>query len=150
MPATFQDESSDDDILTSEEPTSEELSREFTRPTLSWMGQKLLPYTAGTDLLFSQVLDRNDATRTAVLSFHFIHLAARKREDLLALCWDKTKFRMALLEWVEKLAPSPEDYEEADRLFVEMREGARKTTVAVIPEGTEKKRKATRRQTSRS
>ncbi len=143
------DLSTDTDLLTSSEPTSEELAREFTRPGFSWMGQRLQPYTSGTDLLFTQVLDRNDATRTAVMSFIFIH-TLKDRERLLDLCWDKTKFRTALLEWIEKTAPTPDDYADADKLFVEMREGARKTSVAVIPEGTEKKTKATRRRTSRS
>jgi hypothetical protein len=152
MKPTFQDTdlSSDDNLLTSGEPTSEELGREFTRPGDSWMGQPLRPCTAGTDLLFTQVLDRNDATRTAVVSFIFVHLAEHEREKLLELCWDKTKFRIALLEWIEKLAPTPEDYIAADNLFVEMREGARKTSIAFIPEGTEKKTKASRRRISLS
>jgi hypothetical protein len=143
------DLSTDTDLLTSDEPTSEELAREFTRPGFSWMGQRLQPYTSGTDLLFTQVLDRNDATRTAVMAFIFIH-TLKDRERLLDLCWDKTKFRTALIEWIEKTAPTPDDYAEADNLFVQIREGARKTSVAVIPEGTEKKTKATRRRISRS
>lgn len=140
----------DDNLLTDDEPKPADLAREFTHPGYSFKGEPLRPYTAGTDLLFTQVLDRNDATRTAVMSFIFIHLQ-KDRAKLLDLCWDKTKFRIALLDWLEKIAPTSEDYVTADTLFVEIRESARKTSVTVIDaDHPQKKTKATRRQTSPS
>src|SRR5882724_203189 len=67
------DLSTDDNLLASAEPTPGELAREFVHPGYNFKGEPLKPYTAGTDLLFTQVLDRNDATMTAILSFIFIH-----------------------------------------------------------------------------
>src|SRR5947207_12230419 len=113
FPAQSSDLSTDDNLLANDEPTSAELGREFTNPGYHFKGEPLKPYTAGTDLLFTQVLDRNDATRTAVMSFIFIHLQ-KDRARLLDLCWDKTKFRTALLEWIEQIAATAADYEEAD------------------------------------
>jgi hypothetical protein len=46
-------------------------------------GEPLRPYTAGSDLLFTQVLDRAQP---------------------LELCWDKMKFRARLLEWIDSLS----------------------------------------------
>jgi hypothetical protein len=150
------DLSTDNDLLTSSEPTSTELAREFVGAAFNFKGESLRPYTAGTDLLFTQVLDRNDATRTAVLGFIFIHRphwaksGPDGREKLMGLCWDKMKFRGALLDWIDSINLTAEDYAEADKIFLAMRDGARKTSVEVVQDGTEKKTKVRRRQTSRS
>jgi hypothetical protein len=164
------DISTDDDILNKDEPTPQELSGEFVRQCFSFKGQELRPYTAGTDLLFTQVLDRADAPMTLILAFIFIHLKERWTSDrgqrsevrgqqekssiyasipsseLLALCWNKEKFRMALFAWMESLGElTIADKDAATNLFAEMREGAKKSSVEVVPEGTEKKTKASRR-----
>ena len=154
MSATFQDTdlSSDDGVLTTG-PTHAELAREFVNPGYYFKGQPLRPYTAGTDLLFSQVLDRNDATMTAIMSFIFIHREAITREELLTLCWDKTKFRAALLDWIESLGQLSEaDKKEADDAFLAMRTAAQKSQVEIIPDDltSQKKMKASRRLKSRS
>jgi hypothetical protein len=124
------------------------LANQFTHPGYSFKGQALRPYTAGTDLLFNQVLDRNDAPLTIFLSFIFIHL--HERERLFALCWDKLKFRAALFDWIDSLGQlSNEDRTEAMNLFEEIRGWARKSSVEVV-DAPEKKTKATRRPRSRA
>jgi hypothetical protein len=129
---------------------AEDLGRQFLHPGYTWRGLKLNPYTAGTDLLFNQVLDQNDSPFTIFFAFIFIHLQERAR--LIELCWDKPRFRAALLEWVESVGPiSEEDKTQAMKLFEEMRGWARKSSVDVLPdpELPQKKTKATRRQRSR-
>jgi hypothetical protein len=139
--------------------TENDLARQFLHTGYSFKGQQLRPYTAGTDLLFNQVLDRNDAPFTIFLSFIFIHQACNwtlneqkklvpTREFLLA-CWDKLSFRAALLEWIDSLgAISNADKMDAMNLFEEIRGWARKSSVEVIPDPGQKKTKATRRQRS--
>ncbi len=145
------DTSSDTDLLTSDEPSAGDLAREFVRPAFAFKGEPLRPYTAGTDLLFTQVLDRNDANMTAILSFVFIHRKNLDRAALMELCWDKNKFRVALLDWIDSIGLDDADKDEATRLFTAMREAASKGAVDVIPEGgAEKKRKASRPAKSRS
>jgi hypothetical protein len=136
------DLSEDTDLLKKEEPTDEQLSREFVRPAYSFKGETLRPYTAGTSLLFSQVLDRNDAAQIAVLAFIFIHRTSIPREKLLELCWDKIKFRAALLDWMDSLGPFTQaDQNEADDIFVEMRRSAEQSVVEPKPDASSPQKK---------
>ncbi len=128
--------------------TETELANQFIHPGYSFKGQPLRPYTAGTDLLFNQVLDRSDAPHTIFLSFIFIHM--RERRELFSLCWDKLEFRAALFEWIDSLGfLSNEDREEAMNLFEEIRGWARKSSVEVV-DSPQKKTRATRRPRSRA
>jgi hypothetical protein len=144
-----------EDLTTDEnlgaEATSTELERQFLHPGYVWRGIQLRPYTAGTDLLFNQVLDRGDAPFTIFLSFIFIHV--EEREKLIQLCWDKLKYRKALISWIEALGEiSESDKLKAMELFEEMRGWARKSSVEVIPEdnGAQKKTRVKRRRRSRA
>jgi hypothetical protein len=136
-----------DETLGTEEEAGNELAKQFLHPGYTWKGLSLRPYTAGTDLLFNQVLDRNDSPFTIFLTFIFIHL--HDRTQLVALCWDKLKFREALLEWIDSLGQlSNDDKTTAMELFEEIRGWARKSSVEVIPDEHQKKTKAQRRQRS--
>jgi hypothetical protein len=130
------------------ETESNDLEKQFLRPGYTWRGLSLRPYTGGTDLLFNQIFDSNDAPFTIFLSFIFIHV--EEREKLISLCWDKLKFREALLAWIDKLGPlSNEDKTSAMNLFEEVRGWARKSAVEVIPDDSlQKKTKAIRRRRS--
>jgi hypothetical protein len=145
-----EDLTSDDDIGDPENAvTDNALAKQFLHPGYTFKGMQLRPYTAGTDLLFNQVLDRNDAPFTIFLSFIFIHV--RERKELRMLCWDKEKFREALLDWVDSIGQlSNEDKTEAMNLFEEMRGWAQKSSVEVIPDAaaSQKKTKANRRRQS--
>jgi hypothetical protein len=144
----------DEDILASDGPTHSDLSREFTRPNFSFKGNALRPITAGSNQLFSQVLDRNDANTTAILSFIFIHCESKWKSSvktgkweptsgLLDLCWDKNRFRAALLEWVDTLGEI--DHKETGDLFEAMNKSSKKGVVDPLPEPDQKKTKAKRR-----
>src|SRR5437667_7125348 len=98
------DISIDDNRLTEEDsPTPKDLARQFVSPDYYFKGEELRPYTAGTDLLFNQVLDRNDAAMTCILAFLFVHRKKIPRDELLNLCWDKNKFRGALIDWIDSM-----------------------------------------------
>ena len=61
MQTQVEDISADDSLGEEQITTEKELEKQFLHPGYTFKGQKLKPYTAGTDLLFNQVLDQNDA-----------------------------------------------------------------------------------------
>jgi hypothetical protein len=128
---------------------SAELERQFVRPGYVWRGLALRPYTAGTDLLFNQILDRGDAPFTIFLEFIFIHI--EDREKLIELCWDKLKFREALLNWIDSLGElTTADKTQAMELFEEIRGWARKSSVEVLPDPELPQKKTTAKPRRRS
>jgi hypothetical protein len=138
-----------DENLGTESAESKELEKQFLHPGYTWRGLSLRPYTGGTDFLFNQIVDLNDAPFTIFLEFIFIHVYPQK--TLIELCWDKLKFREALVEWVDGLGPlSNEDKKSAMTLFEDIRGWARKSAIEVIPDDSlpQKKTKAIRRQRS--
>jgi len=72
-------------------------------------GEPLRPYTADSDLLVTQVLDRTDAALSSILGLIFVDREKIDRAQPLELSWDKMKFRAGLLEWIDSLsAPAPD------------------------------------------
>lgn len=65
-------------------------------------GQPLLPHNAYSDLLFTHDLDRCDAELSS--SLIFVHREKINRAQPLELRWDKMKFRVGLLEWIDSLS----------------------------------------------
>jgi len=150
MKTQNEDLTADDQIGDIETVPHIDLEKQFVHPGYTFKGLPLRPYTAGTDLLFNQVLDQNDAPFTVFLAFIFIHV--HERHKLIGLCWDKGKFRVALLDWIDSLGPlTTEDKAEAMNLFEDVRGWARKSTVEVVPDPRfpEKKTKAKHQRSSR-
>jgi hypothetical protein len=124
-----------DEDLTDDE--TGELTREFFRSPYSWKGVPLKPYTAGTDWLFSQILDHADAPFTIFMEFIFLHTLDDQKA--VELCWDKSRFRLAMLAWLNELGPvSNEDKISAMELFEEIRGWARKSSVEVVSDDQKK------------
>jgi hypothetical protein len=59
--------------------------------------------TAGSDPLFTQVLDRTDTALSSILGLILVHRQKIDRARPPELCWDKMKFRAGLLEWIDSL-----------------------------------------------
>jgi len=119
-----------------------ELTKQFFRSQYSWKGIALRPYTAGTDFLFTQILDHADAPFTIFMEFIFLHTLEDKKA--VDLCWDKSRFRLAMLAWLDELGPvSNEDRISAMELFEEIRGWARKSSVEVKPDEAQKKTEVT-------
>jgi hypothetical protein len=138
------------DETLSEAEGSDELAKQFFNPAYTWRGLSLRPYTGGTDFLFNQILDSDDAPFTIFLTFIFIHIC--EPDKLVTLCWDKLEFRKALIAWIDELGPlSIEDKESAMKLFEDLRGFARKSSIEVIPDASlpQKKTRASRRPRSR-
>ena len=131
-----------EDLTDDENLGDGELTKQFFRSGYSWKGVPLKPYTAGSDWLFSQILDHSDAPFTIFLEFTFLHTL--EDEKAVELCWDKSRFRLAMLAWLNDLGPvSNEDKISAMKLFEEIRGWARKSSVEVVPDETQKKTEAT-------
>jgi hypothetical protein len=150
------DLTTDDNLLaTEDEYRSKELSSQFAAPAHTFMGLRLRSETAGSSHLFRQALDRDDKPLTVEKIYLFVHLEtnwalnAKKEvvpsDELLEVCWDKNKMRLALFRWLETFQRF--DSDEADKVFLAMREEADRGAVEVVPDGTEKKTKAKRRRT---
>jgi hypothetical protein len=128
---------------------ADDLEKQFLRPGYVWHGLSLRPYGVVSDILSRQVLDRNDGPEFMLLGFVFIHVY--DEEKLLDLCWDKRKYRKAVLEWAKSLGEiTTDDYAEALKMFEEIRGFARKSSVEVVPDPSlpQKKTKATRQRAS--
>jgi len=146
---------SEDENPLAETPTARDLAKQFVHPTYSFKGQDLEPYTAGTDLLFNQVLDRNDKPMTLILSFIFVQLSSHYQNDdrgereptdeFFEQCWDNTKYKRAFYRWTNSLGTlSNQEKSEATALFEDMRGWAQKSSVEVVPDINQKKTKASR------
>lgn len=131
-----------------QDTTNEDLEKEFVRPAYTFRGEQLAPYTAGTDLLFRQVTDRNDDAMTVFMAFIFLHL--QPRDTLLTLCWNKLEFRKALVSWMDKIGLlSNDEQNEVVQLFTDIRGAAIKASVE-LTDDKKKSKKATTRRKSRS
>lgn len=75
----------------------------------SFKSQALWPFSPASDLLHQQISHPQDQPLTVILSFIFVHMkrgGPDMMSDLLGiapLCWDRDKFRVAFLEWLDKL-----------------------------------------------
>jgi len=149
MKTQTEDLTEDETIGEIETVNENDLAKQFVQPGYTFKGLPLKPYTAGTDLLFSQIIDQNDSPQTIFLSFIFVHV--RDRTEMIKLCWDKEKFRGAFLDWADSIGPiTKEDHMTALNLFEEIRGWAKKSTVEIVPDPDfpEKKTKAKRQRTS--
>ncbi len=77
--------------------------------SFSFKGQPLWPFSPASDLLHQQVAHPQDQPLTVILSFIFVHVK-RGGPDMMSdlvsiapLCWDRDKFRVAFLDWLDKL-----------------------------------------------
>jgi hypothetical protein len=121
-----------------------ELTKQLFKSGYSWKGIPLKPYSAATDWLFDQLFDEADAAYTIFLKFIFLHTL--EEENAIDLCWDRPRFRRAMLKWIKQIGPlSNEDKAAAMDLFEEIRGWARKSSVEVIPDPSlpQKKTEAT-------
>jgi hypothetical protein len=151
MEDTTTDETLSESLAREAAMESDDLAKQFFKPAYIWRGLKLRPYTGGTDYLFDQIIDPEDRGFSMFISFIFLHIY-EDEEALLELCWDKLKFRKAVLEWRKKLGPlSIEDKKSAMQIFEDVRGWARKSSIEVVPDASlpQKKTRVSRRQRSR-
>lgn len=115
---------------------------EFVRPTYSFKGADLWPFTYGYELLFNQVRDPED---TGLYTwFGFIYLLRKQdpkettnehRAWAIGIAWKVSAFRDALVTWMDENGPfTNDDKIEAKRIYEESMKAAAETTVEVIPD----------------
>lgn len=75
----------------------------------SFKGQRLNKFTLGHRVILSQIREENDSTEFFVWSTVFSLL--KDKEEVVGLAWNKTRFRKAVIDWIDTLKES--DFEEA-------------------------------------
>ncbi len=126
---------------------------EFTRPTYSFKGAELFPFTYGYELLFNQVRDPEDTGLYTWLGFIFLLRKRSNNEDQIAhrkwaigLAWKVETFRLAISEWMDDFGPfTNEDKIEAKRIYDESMKAAAETSVETVPDRKRSVQKKTRR-----
>lgn len=153
---TTQDSELEAPISIVEKPKSE-----FTRPTYSFKGAELFPFTYGYELLFNQVRDPEDTGLYTWLGF--IYLLLKRKVDgekglrdettdehrawAIGIAWRVSVFRDALVTWMDENGPfTTEDKLEAKRIYDESMKAAAETSVEVIPDRKRTSEKKTVRQ----
>lgn len=111
----------------------DELNATFVSKEVEFRGQPLASYTEGSRLLLLQVRDENDSPIWFIWAFLYLHILIKKnRKDAISLCWNKDKFREALLDWVADM--SEVERENATEIVSKMIQDSAKTRVEVIPQ----------------
>ncbi len=131
---------------------------EFTRPTYSFKGAELFPFTYGYELLFNQVRDPEDTGLYTWLGF--IYLLLKRKVDgekglrdettdehrawAIGIAWRVSVFRDALVTWMDENGPfMTEDKIEAKRIYEENMKAAAETSVEVVPDRKRSSQKKT-------
>ncbi len=146
-----QEDLTPDDEIASPLSVVEKPKSEFTRPTYSFKGAELFPFTYGYELLFNQVRDAEDTGLYTWLAFVF--LLSKKgdqsqidhRQWAVSIAWNVKMFREALTRWMDQNGPfTNEDKLEAKRIYEESMKAAAETSVEVIPDRKRPSQKKTR------
>ncbi len=126
---------------------------EFTRPTYSFKGADLFPFTYGYELLFNQVRDPEDTGLYTWLAFVFLlrqnggESSELHRKWAIDLAWKVSTFRDALMRWMDNEGPfTTEDKIEAKRIYEESMKAAAETSVEAVPDRKRSVQKKTRHQ----
>ncbi len=125
---------------------------EFTRPTYSFKGAELFPFTYGYELLFNQIRDPEDTGLYTWMGFIFLlhkhgpnQTRDMHRKWAISLAWVVNNFREALMTWMDEIGPfTTEDKLEAKRIYEESMKAAAETSVEVIPDRKRSPQKKTR------
>ncbi len=143
-----------DEEITAPISVVEKPKSEFVRPTYSFKGAELFPFTYGYELLFNQVRDAEDTGLYTWLGFVFL---LRKQNDkettnehrawAIGIAWRVSSFRDALVTWMDENGPfSTEDKIEAKRIYDETMKAVAETSVEAVPDRKRSVQKKTPRQ----
>jgi hypothetical protein len=143
-----------DEAITSTFDIVEKPKSEFVRPSYSFKGADLWPFTYGYELLFNQVRDPED---TGLYTwFGFVYLLRKQdpkettnehRAWAIGIAWKVSAFRDALVTWMDEHGPfTTEDKIEAKRIYEESMKAAAETSVEIVPDRNRSAEKKTRHQ----
>ena len=143
-----------DDQIAAPISVVEKPKSEFTRPTYSFKGADLFPFTYGYELLFNQVRDPEDTGLFTWLAF--VYILRKRQTDETAkdhqlwacrLAWKVEGFRIELMQWMDTIGPfATEDKIEAKRIYEESMKAAAETSVEAVPDRKRSAQKKTHRQ----
>jgi hypothetical protein len=146
-----------DDQIAAPLSVVEKPKSEFTRPTYSFKGAELFPFTYGYELLFNQVRDPEDTGLYTWLAFVYLlhpmneETIDKHRNRMIEQCWKVATFRNELTRWMDHWGPfTNEDKIEAKRIYEESMKAAAETSVEAVPDRKRSVQKKTRLQKKHS
>jgi hypothetical protein len=125
-----------DDYKKDDEALESSQDQSFALNQRTFKGQKLNKFTLGHRVILNQIREDNDSIEFFVWSSIFTLL--KNKEEVIDLAWNKTKFRKAVIEWVDTLRAS--DYDEAVNIVNSIYNEISESRVEVADRGNAEKK----------
>jgi hypothetical protein len=125
-----------DDYKKDDEALESSQDQSFALNQRTFKGQKLNKFTLGHRVILNQIREDNDSIEFFVWSSFFTLL--KNKEEVIDLAWNKTKFRRAVIEWVDTLGAS--DYDEAVNIVNSIYNEISESRVEVADRGNAEKK----------
>jgi hypothetical protein len=103
----------------------------------TFRGQKLNKFTLGHRIVLNQIREEGDSVEFFIWSTIFSLI--KTRQEIVDLAWNKTKFRSAVIDWVDTMKAS--DFEEAVAIVNSIYEEINGTSVMITGDADSDKKK---------
>jgi hypothetical protein len=103
----------------------------------TFCGQKLNKFTLGHRIVLNQIREEGDSVEFFIWSTIFSLI--KTRQEIVDLAWNKTKFRSAVIDWVDTMKAS--DFEEAVAIVNSIYEEINGTSVMITGDADSDKKK---------
>lgn len=102
----------------------------------SFKGQRLNKFTLGHRIVLNQIREEGDSVEFFIWSTIFS--LVKDRQEIVDLAWNKTKFRSAVIDWVDTMKAS--DFEEAVSIVNSIYAELNETSAEVLDKDDDKKK----------
>lgn len=103
----------------------------------SFKGQKLNKFTLGHRIVLNQIREPDDSVEFFIWSTVFSLI--KTRDEVIELAWSKSKFRKAVIDWVDNMNQG--DFDEAVKLVNSIYEEINNSSVDVLDKPDSDKKK---------
>lgn len=102
----------------------------------SFKGQRLNKFTLGHRIVLNQIREESDSVEFFIWSTIFSLI--KDRQEIVDLAWNKTKFRSAVIDWVDTM--NAKDFEEAVSIVNSIYAELNETSAEVLDKDDDKKK----------
>lgn len=129
---------SDFDMVKDDEPIKKDAENaSFALNQRQFKGHRLNKFTLGHRIVLNQIREPNDSVEFFIWSSVFSLI--KSRDEIVDLAWDKTRFRKAVIEWVDTM--KQEDFDEAVKLINSIYEEINNSSVEILNDTNSDKKK---------
>jgi len=121
----------DDEALGNKSPESS-----FALNQRSFKGQRLNKFTLGHRIVLNQIREESDSVEFFIWSTIFSLI--KDRQEIVDLAWNKTKFRSAVIDWVDTM--NPKDFEDAVSIVNSIYAELNETSAEILDKDDDKKK----------